>query len=74
MSHLSSAPLTDRLLYHLLHGTALAVSDGSYFPLHKVGACAWVIATPDGSQWISGGGLVPGTKEDQSLYSSELAG
>ena len=74
MSHLSSSPRTDRLLYHLLHGTALAVSDGSYFPLHKVGACAWVIATPDGSQWISGGGLVPGTKEDQSAYRSELAG
>ena len=74
MSHLSSSPCTDRLLYHLLHDTALAVSDGSYFPLHRVGACAWVIATPDGLQWISGGGLVPDTKDDQSAYRSELAG
>ena len=74
MSYLSSSPRTDRLLHHLLHGTALAVSDGSYFPIHKVGACAWVVATPDGTQWISGGGIVPGTADDQSAYRSELAG
>ena len=74
MSHLSSSPRTDRLLHHLLHGTALAVSDGSYFPIHKVGACAWVVATPDGMQWISGGGIVPGTADDQSAYRNELAG
>ena len=74
MTHLSSSPHTDRLLHHLLHGTALAVSDGSYFPIHKMGACAWVVATPDSTQWISGVGIVPDTADDQSAYRSELAG
>ena len=49
---LSSSPSTDHLLAHLLLGTAVAVSDGSYFPTNKVGACAWIISIPDGSEWI----------------------
>ena len=39
-----------------------------------MGACGWVVVTPDGTQWISGGGIVPGTMDDQSAYRSKLAG
>ena len=69
--HLESSPRTDILLRHLLAGTALTVSDGSYFPDEDVGACAWIIATPDGTQWISGGGPTP---EGVDSYRTELAG
>ena len=48
------------------------MSDGSYFPLQQVGACAWVIASSDGTEWICGGGLIPGS--EQSSYRSELGG
>ena len=45
---------------HLCNGTAIAVSDGSYFPDEDVGACAsWIIATPIGSEWITSVGLMP---------------
>ena len=40
MNHLSSSHHTDRLWANLLNGTAYAVSDGSYFPNSKTGACA----------------------------------
>ena len=74
MDNISSSNTTDHLLTHLLQGTAIAVSDGSYFPLHKVGACAWIVSTPDGSEFITGGGLIPGESNDQSSYRSELGG
>ena len=40
MNNLSSSQNTDRLWNNLLAGTAYAVSDGSYFPNSKTGACA----------------------------------
>ena len=52
----------------------IIVSDGSFFPDYQVGACAWILATPDGDEWIETGGLVQGLPEDQSAYRSELAG
>ena len=74
MNHLHSSKSTAQLRRHLLDGTAIQVSDGSYFLDYQVGACAWILATPDGEEWIEGGGLVPGSPEDQSAYRSELAG
>ena len=66
---------TAELYRHLIEGTAIIVSDGSFFPDYQVGACAWILATPDGDEWIEAGGLVPGPPEDQtSAYRSELAG
>ena len=58
----------------LLNGTALAVSDGSFFPSEMVGTCAWVLASPDGCEYIAGGGIIPGTADDQGSYRSELGG
>ena len=74
MNHLSSSHHTDRLWANLLNGTTYAVSDGSYFPKSDIGAYAWIIATPDGSQWIQGGGIIPGEDEVQDPYRSELGG
>ena len=48
------------------------VSDGSYFPAHQVGSCAWIVSTPDGSEWIEGVGVIPGATDSQSAYRSEL--
>ena len=61
----------ERLLQHLLAGTAIAVSDGSYFEEYDIGACGWIIATPDSKEWIEGGGLVPDASDS---YRCELAG
>ena len=74
MDNLSSSPSTLNLLHHLLSGTALAVSDGSFFPDTYTGAAAWIVASPDGKEWIQGGGLIPGDPEDQDPYRSELGG
>ena len=69
--HYDSSHSTQRLLHHLLAGTAIAVSDGSYFEEYDIGACGWIIATPDGEEWIEGGGLVPDASDS---YRCELAG
>ena len=53
-THLTSSDTTSRLKACLIDGTAVGVSDGSYFPIEEVGSCGWIIATPDGSEWIEG--------------------
>ena len=52
----------------------VGVSDGSYFPQEQIGSCAWILASLDGSEWIEGGGIIPGPKQEQSSYRSELGG
>ena len=74
MKNLTSSPNTFRLRQHLIAGTAYAVSDGSFFPDSRTGAAAWIVATPDGLEWIQGGGIIPGSPEDQDPYRSELGG
>ena len=74
MSNLTTSNSTDQLLCHILQGSAIGVSDGSFFPNEKVGSCAWVLSTPDGSEFIKGGGLIPGPPQTQSSYRSELGG
>ena len=71
---ITSSTTTERLWHEILAGTSYAVSDGSYFPSSRTGACAWILATRDGGEWIKGGGVVPGDKEDQDPYRSELGG
>ena len=39
-----------------------------------MGAAAWIIITPDGNEWIEGGGVLPGPADVQSSYRSELGG
>ena len=54
--------------------TAISVSDGSFFLEAKVGSCAWILSSPDGREWIEGGGIIPGEDTDQGSYRSELGG
>ena len=74
MDNLSCSTSTNQLLCHILQGSAIAVSDGSFFPNDKIGSCAWVVSTPDGTEFIKGGGLIPGPPQSQSSYRSELGG
>ena len=74
MNNISSSTSTNLLFKHILKGSAIGVSDGSYFPFEKLGSCAWILATPDGSEFIKGGGLIPGPSNSQSSYRSELGG
>ena len=71
---LTSSPTTSYLKECLINGSAVGVSDGSYFPIQEVGACGWIISTPDGGEWIEGGGVIPGLQSDQNSYRSELGG
>ena len=49
-----------------------AVSDGSYYPNEKVRAAVWIIITPDGTEWIEGGGVLLCPADVQNSYRSEL--
>ena len=60
MKYIQSSTNTDYLRDCIIGGTSIAVSDGSFFPLERVGACAWIVSTPDGTEWMQGGGAVPG--------------
>ena len=52
-----------------------AVSDGSYIPDLSLGSAAWCVVVKQSPEVkIIGGGIVPGTKDIQSAYRSELAG
>ena len=74
MRYITASPSTDKLWTEILESRAYAVSDGSYYRTSQTGACAWIISTRDGSEWIKGGGIIPGSKEDQDPYRSELGG
>ena len=67
--HLDSSQSTSmRLLQHLQSGTAITVSDGSYFEDFDIGACGWIVATPpDAEAWIEGGGLIPSAASDRNV-------
>ena len=74
MDNLRASLLTSKLESDLYSGRALAVSHGSFFPDSRIGSCAWILSSADGTEWISGGGVVPGQPNIQSAYRSELAG
>ena len=50
------------------------ISDGTFYPSHHIGACGWIVATPDLQQWIQGGCVVPGKPSIHSAYRAELCG
>ena len=74
MSILRTFPSIEGLLPAIRDGTGCAGGDGSYYPNEKVGAAAWIIITPDGNEWIKGGGVLPGPDDVQNSYRSELGG
>ena len=61
------------LLYSdFTYGKEGAVSDGSYYSENKLSSAAWKIEYNYGTQYIQGGGMVPGKSEDQNSYQGEL--
>lgn len=58
----------------MINGTAVDVSEGSYFPIQYIWACEWNISTPDGSEWIKGDGLITGLTSKHNSYISTLDG
>ena len=64
---LRASDRTSSLLHHLQNGTAIDVSDGSYFPDESIGA----VSTPNTSEWIEGGDTV---ENDIHSYRTELTG
>ena len=74
MSTLRTSPSIEGLLLALRDGAGCEVSDRSYYPNEKVGAAAWMIITPDGTEWIEGGGVLLCPADVQNSYRSELGG
>ena len=72
MSTLLSTQSKSNLLDNLLQDTSYAVSDGSFYHTTRMGSCTWIISTPDSTEWVQGEELIPGCKEDQGPYCSEL--
>ena len=70
----TSSHSTTYLRECLINGTELGISNGSYVPIQEVGACGWIISTPDGTEWIEGRGAIPGLKSGQNSYRSKLGG
>ena len=71
---LRTSPSSNLLLHSLRQGTALLVSDGSYYPATRKAGAAWIISTPCGSEYIEGAGRVPGDPFDSDSYRSEMGG
>lgn len=74
LKNISHSNSTNLLHHHIMNGTSVAASDGSYFESHSIGAYSWIVATPDHQQWIKGYSISPGTRSAQSAFRSELCG
>ena len=71
-SYIFCSEKPNSLTNSIISGTALSVSDGYYYLIEEVGACAWTISTPDGKESIKGGGIISGQYEDQNSYRADL--
>ena len=69
-----STTSTDQLITDIIQGKAIAVSDGSFDPITKTGAAAWIITSKHSSQWIRGTSISPGSTTIQNPYRSEILG
>ena len=58
----------------LKHGTLVAVSDGSYHKTWGLATAAWSIINEPTGHALCGGGVIPGTAEDQNAYRAEASG
>ena len=63
-----------KLHLELTTGQACIVSDGSYFERTGEAGAGWIISTKDCSEFICGGGAIPGPPEKGDSYRSEVAG
>ena len=61
--NITSSASTSSRHQHILSGTSVVVSEGSYFASHETGSLGWIITTPTHDLWIKGGNLIPGPKD-----------
>ena len=47
MKDIKSSTNTYHLRDSIINGTALVVSDGSFLPINRIDACAWIVAYPE---------------------------
>ncbi|GFH56595.1 predicted protein [Chaetoceros tenuissimus] len=62
----------DTLLEEISDGSTWFVGDRSYFQYQDICTCGWIICSRDCSQWIKGGGYIPGLEKDLNSYCGEL--
>lgn len=56
VSRLNWFQSTAKLKYSIVNGLVIDVSDGSDFSRYEVEACIWIVATPDGKEWVEAWG------------------
>ena len=65
-AELECSSTIDTLIQDFRNDKAIAVSDGSFHPEHKVGTAAWTIGSWDGTEYIRGGGRIPHPRTPRS--------
>ena len=73
-SNLTMSPSISQLSRDFIQGQCVAVSDGSYLPTHHQSSAAWIIESADRTEFIRGGGILPGNDQCQDPYRGELGG
>ena len=58
----------------IAEGTAMAVSDGSFYEKEHLGAMFWTICDDTGQHRLEGGGMIPGPPSSQNAFRSEAGG
>ena len=72
--HLDKYVSPDTIIEHINHGTAIAVTDGSYYESHSYGTAAWCIASPSFQILTEGKSIVPGIASIHNSFRSEIVG
>ena len=63
-----------KVIKGFLEGTSAGISDGSHNQHWGLASAAWSIVNEPTGEAICGGGMIPGTREDQNSYRSEASG
>ncbi|GFH51334.1 hypothetical protein CTEN210_07810 [Chaetoceros tenuissimus] len=74
MDNLEHSPKIGRLLKDVSEGKATCVTDGSYFESHNTMAASFIVISEDKTEYVMGGGIIPGEPEDGNSYRAELGG
>ena len=73
-AHLQRSSQLDLLFSDFTMGRSRAGSDGSYYKRYGLSSCSWRIESNCGTQFIEGGGLMPGPSDTQCAYRGEVGG
>jgi hypothetical protein len=66
MENLEHTPSIGQLVKDVREGNATCVTDGSYFELHNTMAPLFIVISEDKTEYIMGGGIIPGEPEDSN--------